>query len=106
MKQFEIAIPKNRSLTFSDYEDKLKYYLDWTVISKEGKKYNSRGVAKRRAENYNEIVSDQGGTKFITSVNQLKNGKIQYNFTDGTTYQIKNTKPRSPDSKVGKLAVP
>lgn len=106
MKQFKNAIPKNRSLTFSDYEDKLKNYLDWTVISKKGKKYNSRGVAKRRAENYNEIVSDQGGTNFITSINQLENGKIQYNFTDGTTYQIKNTEPRSSDSKVGKLAVP
>ena len=67
---------------------------------------SARGIAKRRALNYNEVLGYTSGKPRIISINQLENGTLQYlGDQDQVIFQYKPSKGRHRSSKVGKLYV-
>lgn len=62
-----------------------------------------RGIAKRRAQMYNQIP---GVTNPIVTVRQRKDGTLQYVGADGNkVFEYKAKRGRHPDSEVGSLNV-
>lgn len=72
------------------------------TASVEGK--SAKGIAKRRALNYNEVLGYSSGKPRIISVNQLENGTLQYlGDQDQVIFQYKSSKGRHHKSDVGKV---
>jgi hypothetical protein len=83
-----------------DDEQVMFNLLDTATV--EGK--SARGIAKRRALNYNEVLGYSSGKPRIISINQLENGTLQYlGDQDQVIFQYKPSKGRHHKSDVGKL---